>query len=245
MSSNLDILKEDIYNGWNPSRFDIVRFPESLGFVPENLRKDFDKNIRCVLDMPIKIPGSEIKIPSDLKSVSIMHVIGKCYDYEKSINPNIDDYYIYLTIHHSEVKKGESQRRLGAHIDGMQGERYKDKLPVCHSYLVSNIIPTRFFNHKFPTNLCEKTQNWFYEFDKLKDYNFSCLSKPYEINMMTAYNVHESTVSEEEGVRTFIRLEFSLKKFDRIGNTINEELNLDWNYVDRAIPKHLKVEIFD
>lgn len=94
-------------------------------------------------------------------------------------------------------------------------------------------------------DLCENTQNWFYEFDKVKDYNKSVLSKPYEVNLMTAYNVHESTVSEEEGIRTFVRLEFSLKKFDRIGNSINEELNLGWDYVDRSIPEHLKINIFD
>lgn len=44
---------------------------------------------------------------------------------------------------------------------------------------------------------------------------------------MTAYNVHESTAASTSGLRTFVRLEFSLKKFDREGNTINPLFELD------------------
>lgn len=140
---NIDLLKEDIKNNWNPKRFNLIRYPEVIGSI-EN-KNDFDNHFRSVLDMPIKIPNSEICLPKDLKRDSLVEMINKCVEFEKSINENFDNYYIYLTVHHCKVEKGESQRRLGAHIDGMQGERYKEKMPVCHSYLASNIIPTRFF----------------------------------------------------------------------------------------------------
>lgn len=239
----LEVLKEDIKNVWNPERFGVIRSRVSVGNL-ENI-EDFNNYFRSVLDMPIKLPYSEIRLPNDLERSSIFEMIEKCVEFEKSINDTFDAYYMYLTVHHCKVEKGSSQRRLGAHIDGMQGDKYKEKLPVCHSYLVSNIIPTCFFNHEFPTNLCENSLNWFHEFNKVKDYTKSSLSSPYEINLMTAYNVHESTVTEEEGIRTFVRLEFSLKEFNRIGNTINDKFNLDWVYEEIGIPEHLKIDLFD
>lgn len=195
--------------------------------------------------MPIKIPNSDIRIPNQLNNASINEIVTTCLNFEKKINSKWQEYYLYLTVHHSFVAASETQRREGAHIDGMQGTRYHEKFPVCHSYIVSNIVPTRFFNHKFPSNLSEEAQNWFYEFDKVKDYRKSSLTKPFEINLMTAYSVHESTPAIEDVTRTFVRLEFSRKVFDRLGNTINPLFDLDWNYQERSMPSHLAVENFD
>ena len=241
--ANAEVLKADILEKWNPERFGLVRFPHVVGKLDNVL--DFEKPFRNVLDMPIKLPHSDIRIPDDLQRESLLNLIEQAVEFEKSINPNFDDYYMYLTVHHSTVRKGVTQRRAGAHIDGMQGERYSEKLPVCHSYLVSNNTPTRFFNHSFQTDLCEKTQNWFYEMDKVKDYEKSSLSVPFEINFMTAYSVHESTPTPEDTTRTFMRLEFSLKKFDRTGNTVNNKFSIEWEYQDRSIPSHLKTELFN
>lgn len=240
---NLAILKEDINQVWNPERFNLTRNPHVIGSIKQ--KEDFLKDIRSVLDMPIKIPNSDILIPKDIDTPSIREIVDKALAFEQTINPNWGNYYTYLTIHHSFVKANSTQRRAGAHIDGMQGVCYKEKLPVCHSYLVSNTTPTCFFNHPFPSNLDEATQNWFYEFDKVKDYTKASYSKPFEINLMTAYSVHESTFAKEDTVRTFVRIEFSLKEFNRIGNTINSLFNLDWRYEDLSIPKNLAIDNFD
>ncbi|WP_336769774.1 hypothetical protein [Bacillus bombysepticus] len=241
--NNLTVLIEDIKQKWNPKRFNLVRHPHSVG---ELQHKDcLIEPKRSVLDMPIKIPNSDVRIPTDLNTPSLLEMVEKCLEFEKSINPNWNDYYMYLTVHHSYVEKATTQRRGGAHIDGMQGERYTEKLPACHSYLVSNAVPTKFYNHPFPSNLCERTQNWFYELDKVKDENTSTLSKPFEINLMTVYNVHESTQATTSGLRTFIRLEFSLKQFDRIGNSINPLFDLNWELKERSIPKHLAKDMFN
>ncbi|GAB6552447.1 hypothetical protein bcgnr5378_05580 [Bacillus cereus] len=240
---NLKVLIADIEKVWEPKRFGITRHPHPVGKINE--KECFIAPKRNVLDMPIKTPYSDVRIPEDLETPSILEIVKTCLDFEKCINTNWEQYYMYLTVHHSYVEKQTTQRRSGAHIDGMQGERYIEKIPACHSYLVSNVVPTRFFNHPFPKNLCERTQNWFYEFDKVKDESKSSLSKPYEINLMTAYNVHESTAAATSGLRTFVRLEFSLKKFDRVGNSMNPLFDLDWEYKDRSIPKHLAQGLFD
>lgn len=112
----LKVLKEDIKNVWNPERFGIIRTPVNVGNI-KNVG-DFNNYFRSVLDMPIKLPHSEICLPNDLERSSILEMIEKCVEFEKSINTNFDDYYMYLTVHHCKVEKGSSQRRLGAHIDG-------------------------------------------------------------------------------------------------------------------------------
>lgn len=240
--ANLEVLKEDIQNIWNPQRFGILRAPHVVGRVQDAAR--FGSKKRSVLDMPIKIPGSDVRLPKDLQGVGLEEVIDQCVAFEKTINAGYDAYYLYLTVHQSDVKASTTQRRAGAHIDGMQGERYPEKFEVCHSYLVSDAIPTRFFVQEFPTDLCELTQNWFYEFDRVKNPNCAVMSKNLEINLMTAYNVHESTEATEDVRRTFIRLEFSKKQFNRLGNTPNERFDLDWTFEERGIPKHLQVETF-
>lgn len=79
----------------------------------------------------------------------------------------------------------------------------------------------------------------------MKDYDRSSLGKNLEINLMTAYSVHESTVADESCERTFVRLEFSRKTFNRVGNSVNELFDTGWEYVDLSIPDHLKIEKFD
>lgn len=240
---NLQVLTEDIQNVWTPLRFGLTRQPHVVGKLAA--KEDFLKEVPSVLDMPIKLPFSEIRIPKEHDTESIREIIAKSLAFEKNINPEWEKYHIYLTVHHSFVEAATTQRRAGAHIDGMQGERYPVKIPVCHSYLVSNAVPTCFFNHPFQTDLCEKIQNWFYEFDKVKDYSRSSLSKPFEINLMTAYSLHESTAATEDTIRTFVRLEFSLKQFNRIGNSVNPLFELDWDFEERPIPAHLAVSNFD
>lgn len=241
--ANLEVLKADINGVWDPKRFELLRFPYVVGRVGDEAK--FGSTKRSVLDMPIKVPGSDIRLPEDLRDRGLEEIIDRCVEFEKSINAGYDEYYLYLTVHQSDVEASKTQRRAGAHIDGMQGERYPEKFEVCHSYLVNDAVPTRFYVQEFPSDLCELTQNWFYEFDRVKDADRAVMSENLEINLMTAYNVHESTEALEDVRRTFVRLEFSKKQFNRVENTVNELFDLNWTYEERGIPKHLQIGAFD
>ncbi len=195
-----------------------------------------------MLDLPIKLPSGAFCLPdvhnntiSVLKALLIV-VLNK----EKQINPNWQNYYCYLTTNQGYVGAGQSQRNGGAHFDGMQGVRYEEKLPVCHQYLISSCNPTIYYPHTFNFDrLDDNKHNFFTECDKQKQLDKAFTAKSNCLYLQTAYCVHESPPAKEDCFRSFIRIEFSLKKFNRIGNTINPYLKTDWTYEPQPIPAHL------
>ena len=167
-----------------------------------------------------------------------MELVNRCIANETS--EDVDGCYLYLTVDQRYIDAGETQRTAGAHFDGMQGIRYQTKLPADYSFVVSNFNPTRFFTQSFDARrLNMKYDNWFKALGRQIDFKQSFVPRPYEIYKMTSYQMHESPVSTEPGLRTFMRLEFSHKKFDRRENTRNPLLPTNWNYQDRPIPSNL------
>ena len=77
-------LIEDISQRWNPDHFLFPRFPTYVGKVL-NRSAFLSKKVSC-LDMLLKIPLGEIKIPYFDRS--IIEVVEQCVEYEKTINPN-------------------------------------------------------------------------------------------------------------------------------------------------------------
>lgn len=234
----IEIFTEDITSIWDTKRFEIVREPI---IVEEYYSSTFPKLNNC-LDMPIKLSNHEtILLPYEYsKSEMLIELIHDALNFEKKINPFWKDYNMYLTFHNKNVLVGETQRNAGWHIDGLQGIMYPEKLKACHSYLFSDILPTEFAIQPFDvSNLSYKKHNWFNELGKqVLDENI----REYGINKlvaMSAYQVHQSKVTDKNLNKNFIRIEFSLKEFNRLGNTINPLINTGWNYINREIPSHL------
>ena len=126
-------------------------------------------------------------------------------------------------------------------FDGMQGAAYPRKLPVCHSYIVCDTLPTRFYVQGFGTKyLNEIKNNWFVELGKQATIEKVFYPKPFDIFLMTAYQVHEAVPASVSTWRTFMRIEFTLKQYNRVGNTVNPLIPVDWKFVDREIPKYLR-----
>lgn len=221
---------------WNPERFQAEQRPTLVGEIAA--KEQFSSRLPSCLDMPIKMPGGEFRIP--YRNRAVAEFIQRCVEHEKTINSQIDQCHAYLTIDQRFIDPGKTHRRGGAHFDGMQGERYASRLPADHSYVVSDVNPTKFYMHPFTAQgLSAKHHNWFRELAKQTDQSKTFAPAPYTIYMMTAYQMHESPVAAEPGMRTFMRLEFSRKMFDRIGNTKNPLIDTGWNYKDRPIPPHL------
>lgn len=223
---------------WDPSKFQKERFPIRVGEISN--KTEFSKPKISVLDMLIKLPKGEFKIPS--KDKSIQEVIDRAVQYEKTINPNWENYYVYLTVHYTpQVKKGNSQRRGGAHFDGMQGQNYKEKIPICHSYVIADAVPTVFHTNPFDArDLDDKHDNWFKKMDKQVDPSKDFTVKPYNIYFMSAYHLHSSVPAIEDTSRVFMRVEFSLKQFNREDNTKNPMINVNWDWKEREIPSNLR-----
>jgi len=212
----LSLLVEDVHQNWNPRRFSIVHKP---AVVAEISSSDLLQAKEEVLDMPIKLPTQAFRLPFDN---DIKQIVEVCTDFEQGINPQWEQYHCYLTINQGIVRPGATQRNPGPHFDGMQGTRYPQKFPVCHQYLVSSALPTTYYVQPFATlNLDPDKHNWFKAFEQQVDPKTKYQPKPFELLLQTAYCVHESTPASAKTSRTFVRVEFSLKEFNRIGNSIN------------------------
>ncbi len=229
----VDRLIQDINQVWDPKRFSIPHRPYTVRSVPSGLVLSPKKD---VLDMPIRLPYGSLCISDE----AVKEIVGMCFQFEKLINPELDNYYCYLTINQGVVRSGGTQRKPGVHFDGMQGVRYPEHFRVCHQYLVASALPTNFYVQSFDASKLEPGKhNWFAAFEAQKKEDNRYAARPFDLVFMTAYCPHAATVAEEPTDRTFIRVEFSLKRFDRLGNSVNPQMETGWTYEERPIPGHL------
>lgn len=225
---------------WDLNEFNIPRRPVSLGVIPseEQLRFQTRGVAPRVLDMPIKFPGSHGRVPKEFAQFA--PVIKRVFDFEMRINPDCyDEYYCYLTVEHGEVAAGELQREAPCHVDGFQGARWAPKVRNNHTYTVGDVIPTVYYEQPFAVGHLDDTKHdFFWEFNrqvKETKSKHAWRSLPFELTMMDCYSVHRGDKAPAKMYRTWIRLSFEVRIFDRLGNTHNPMFNYAWNMVPRDI----------
>lgn len=241
LMSDVLLAVEDIHLPFRASRFGMKRKPIPVGKVDV----DGFGDLPSCLDMLVKLPAGPLTLPSPYAdNPAVKAFMEDALGFEKVIYPEFDgECFLYLTDDQREVVPGRSHRNGGWHFDGMQGARYKEKLPACHQYVVSSALCTEFTDAPTDaTGLDENRHNW-----------FECLAEqvppdapviqpePGEIAFMTAYQLHRSPIATEQtaGMRTFMRLDVSHKKQDRLGNTLNPDLCAPWKFVERNLPEGL------
>lgn len=177
------------------------------------------KGLRCQ-DMPIKLPGGSYKIPDEY--LQFKEVIQKMIDFETTYNNLIDEFYTYLTVDQSETLPGKTHRSVGTHVDGFQGQRVNPKVLCDRGYLVFDGDTPSFWNQPFPSvaNLNVPTKEVFEEFDRVKEISAEIRCIPFIIYLMDCYTVHTPAPAVNPR-RTFCRITFSVRKFDRPDNTAN------------------------
>lgn len=189
-----------------------------------------DEYPRC-LDMPIRLAGdAHYSVPSEW--TGLVPLIHQIVELEQSNNPNWRDYHTYMTVDCKHVEPEEQQRHGGLHVDGFQGERHPVKHKVTRNYVVTTNGGTRFYPQHFIVADPAKF-NVFQGFDlQAEDY---FIATENVVHFMNAYSVHESGIASRSGLRTFLRVTFDLKEFDRLGNTKNSMLDYDWEMVARKV----------
>lgn len=237
-SSLQSLILDDITSTFEPARFGLERVPAHVG----NLSVSFGANIPCCLDMLIKLPAGDVMVPEPYKAdPAITSYLEQAFSFEDVLLPTWrETHYAYLTVDQRPITVGKSHRNAGWHFDGMQGKRYPVKMPVCHQYVVSNHLPTEFTSKATDaTRLDYARDNWF---DALGSQipEGEPVFQPgiNEIMLMSAYQIHRSPVAKigDEGVRTFLRMDITMKKFDRIGNSINPLMDCPFELFDRPMP---------
>jgi hypothetical protein len=229
-------IARDINSIWDINKFSQSRAPLSVGKIsPEALSYRDEINIS---DMPIKFPGSEYRIPIELQHLK--DILLGCAVFEEKINPKLNNYYAYLTYQYSPIKQGEAQRGEGAHSDSVQGSNIQPKTSIEHGYLCFDCDPTIFYNQSFDMEGVSVETHWLNAiFETQKDPNKIVSFSPGEIILSDAYCVHEASPSQSAGMRGFLRLIYSVRKFDRQGNTHNHLFDYDWPMEPKPLPKNL------
>lgn len=246
-STRREAVVDSIGRFWDKSEFSKrVHTPVTIGEVKEQDIFSKQKVPRC-LHLPIKLPGSNIRIPKEYQHFS--DALQRIFDFEISINSkNWDELYAYLTVDQGFVPKSNSQRVPGPHVDGIPRNRDNpEKQLIDHAYLVTDEIPTMYYMQKFDMMPYDpKIHHFFAIFRALSDESRAITIKPFDIVLMDAYSVHTPMQIQKDVHRTFVRLEFSTLKFDRLGNSINPHFLSDdkfhdypFNYIPRPIPSNL------
>lgn len=199
-------------------------------------------NIR-VLDLAIKVPGSKWKIPSTLKQ--FYEPIFLAANHQESLEEEID--YVYITVDQKSIKPFSTQRRPGWHsdafvsaddgtqIDALPGAFDKVELDAEYTYVAYDSLPTLFVDGPFnvgPVSCDEVLKS----FEEQAEGRPVVTFMPYTLICLTPYCVHRSAINNTNHVvnRTFIKIQFSKKKYNRTENTRNPAIDYtDWDWVSR------------
>lgn len=198
-----------------------------------------------VLDMPIKFPGMKsIRIPNCLARAE--HFCRIAIAYEKANNPNIDDYYAYLTVDTQIIEPGTTHRNGGFHVDGFQGSRIKSKNLLNHSYITASSYATEYLSQSLPCSHWDDNKHDFFKgWDALVNEGNVAPLPLDTVSFMTPYVVHRSpiNVAPYRQLRTFYRLSFDVREFDRLGNTKNPFFDYTWDMVPRNKAEELTIPV--
>ncbi|MCB9024776.1 MAG: hypothetical protein H6625_00530 [Bdellovibrionaceae bacterium] len=227
----------DLLLPWNVERMSDIYAPIPLGLLDG--KKNFSSSTVSVLNMPIKMPGTDVRVPVELKQ--FYEFLQRILDHEIKINPDYKDFFAYLTVDQSPVQENKTHRQSGIHIDGVQGARYPVKLPPEHTYSASDTLGTIFYPQPF--NLKGLNLEKVFIHDLLWDQHdpqVAMVTEDYVIYFWNSYSVHEAQKSSVFiPRRTFIRVEFSKKIYDSHGDTRNPLFKYDWQQTYRPIPSEI------
>lgn len=239
---------QDLNSVWDINKFLTPRAPVPVYQLSrEELAEFSTPGVARTLDMPIKFPGSQFRIPNSLKQFKqVFNIVAA---YEAAINKNCyDEYYCYLTADQGFVEPNTLQREAPCHVDGFQGARWNPKTKINHTYTIGDSVPTTYYVQPFDLrHLDEAKHNFFWEMNNIVAKTKSAHARPTkagEISLMDAFCVHRGSEAPVRTFRTWLRLSFEVRVFDRRGNAHNPLFKYDWPMVKRDI-EGLNLEAYD
>lgn len=242
---------DDMATVWDLQKFKTPRKPYAInqGIPPDKgfCDKFTKEGAINVLDLPIKFPGSDFRIPKEL--LQFEDVIRRVAQFERQYNhASYDEYYCYVTVDQRNVKAGTLQREAPCHVDGFQGAKWNPKVKINHTYVISDKLPTTYYVQPFNFDaLDEAKHNFFWEMNRqvaLTNSQFAWQPQPFELNLIDAYTVHRGTPAETDCFRTWLRLSFEVRIFNRLGNAHNPMFDYQWEMEPRDI-EGLNLVAFD
>jgi hypothetical protein len=223
---------------FDKSKYDVAHKPIVVDGISFAEKFSHANDIR-VLECPIKFAGrNEYRIPREL--IQFEEAIAKSVAFEHAINPSVIDYYAYITIDQGYVKENVCQRSIGCRVNGFQGAKVNPKLPVARSYVAYDRVPMKFYNQGFQTDhLDDAKHNFFFSFDEQRKKEAEHSFERYNILLTNAYTVYRNTTVDYPVYRTFFRLTYDVRRYERFGNTHNPLYDYRWNMKLSNAESHL------
>lgn len=193
--------------------------------------------------LPIKFPGTEYRVPNELECISA--ILELCASFEGRVNPHVNEYYTYLSLYRTYISTGERQLTAGLHSDGVQGRRIEPKLPIEHGYAVTDSYPTHFFPQAFDmTGIDVNVHLLDAVFESQVDRDNVVTNEPGTVIFFDAYCVHQAVPAADSGWRAFLKVMYTPRQYDRLGNAVNQLFTKDydregWEFQPRPIPQDL------
>ena len=180
-----------------------------------------------VEDIPIKFPDTDYRIPKIIWD-NFGDLLVQQMELEKSINPNIDSQYVYLTIQQDMVSAQKTQRRDGIHLDGFQKPTIMPQL-IQHQISVTNALPTVFYAAAASKNTISLSKKELFCALSQDCQNAPTYQPPlYHMHLLNAYCPHQPAVAQTDQFRTFVRFSISSLPFMGSDNTRNPLFDYEW-----------------
>lgn len=184
--------------------------------------------------------SDEYRVPKEF--LQFLPTIKQMVNFEHTYNNDVFNFFAYLTVDQTKPNGSAYHREPGLHVDGFQGARIQPKVKCDRSYIVVDNNCPSFWNQSFDSVIYmdDSRQNIFHEFDRTRKKSSEIKINPYDIMFMDSYLVHSANKIEEDIPRTFVRLSYSVRQFDRLNNSHNNCFDYSWKMVSRNISDILK-----
>lgn len=171
-----------------------------------------------VIYMPIKMPGSDIRLPDNL---------GVFQPLVHEVPVSCDD-YLYITAKHMFLPSGGISNRPGWHCDGFGTEDT--------NWLWSDCVPTEFCVQPF-TLSDDDAQSMVEMQRQAKDENIVTYPAGTLLGL-DASVVHRPAISDTDCFRTFAKLSVSRDRYALEGNAHNYLFDYDWPLQERQVARN-------
>jgi 2-polyprenyl-3-methyl-5-hydroxy-6-metoxy-1,4-benzoquinol methylase len=218
LSTDVDIA-EDFAVPFNPFRYAEPRRAPKIGDIQD--RAAFEQQghaPRQVRQFPIKMPGTDIKLPCEFAQVA--EAVQLISGHNKSVNPAYESSYAYLNVFRGKTLFSSYRGlSLTCHGDQMQTLRPEYAYPPDWSYIVSNTLPTIFFEQGFDlTEAITQYQrgervNLYDVFQAQASEDTIYRSENFGIYLLSPYVVHAAAAADQDVDRVFVKVAFSRKRF--------------------------------
>jgi hypothetical protein len=244
---NTNLENTFIKQKWSLQQYNKEHLPTVIGQVNKKMFSKRDNKYLWVMDMPIKLPFSQICIPNEFSQFT--DFFKTVIQFEKMINPNFDQTYAYLCIDQRQVEPNGFQRRPGWHADSFITKnthlQYNENFsPVMDTvYLAYDCLATEFNKgpFSFPKSVDNHSNDAVLQHFESSAKSHNIITFPnHTILKMDPCCVHRVQMNNTNFIidRTFIKLTFTTEIFNRLGNDHNKLFDYNWPLFQRGMERN-------